>query len=102
MTRLPRTKKTMTIDGILLLNKPTGISSNRALQRTKRLFKADKAGHTGCLDPLASGMLPICLGEATKFSQFILNASKTYTVTAQLGVTTNTGDSTGVVLEDRK
>lgn len=101
MTRLPRTKKTMTIDGILLLNKPTGISSNRALQRTKRLFKAEKAGHTGCLDPLASGMLPICLGEATKFSRFFIEEDKRYTVEARLGITTTTGDAEGEILSEK-
>ncbi|MGE3318611.1 MAG: tRNA pseudouridine(55) synthase TruB [Candidatus Berkiella sp.] len=88
----------MMIDGILLLNKPTGISSNSALQKTKRLLKADKAGHTGCLDPLASGMLPICLGEATKFSRFFIEEDKRYTVEACLGSTTTTGDKEGEVL----
>lgn len=91
----------MIIDGILLLNKPTGISSNRALQKTKRLLKADKAGHTGCLDPLASGMLPICLGEATKFSRFFIEEDKRYTVVVGLGITTTTGDSEGEVVTEK-
>ena len=86
------------LDGVLLLSKPVGISSNRALQRAIQLFGACKAGHTGSLDPLASGMLPICFGEATKIAGFLLNADKAYTVTAQLGVTTNTGDLDGEVL----
>lgn len=86
------------IDGIFLLNKPTGISSNAALQRVKRLFNAKKAGHTGSLDVLASGMLPICLGEATKFSQFLLTADKHYEVRAKLGVVTTTGDAEGDIV----
>ncbi|WP_235528419.1 tRNA pseudouridine(55) synthase TruB [Candidatus Berkiella aquae] len=88
----------MRVDGILLLNKPTGISSNSALQKTKRLLKADKAGHTGCLDPLASGMLPICLGEATKFSRFFIEEDKQYTVEVRLGITTTTGDGEGEIV----
>lgn len=83
------------IDGILLLDKPIGISSNGALQRVKRLFGAKKAGHTGSLDPLATGMLPICFGEATKFSQYLLESDKCYQVTAKLGVKTTTGDAEG-------
>lgn len=86
------------ISGILLLDKPTGLSSNAALQKVKRLFQAKKAGHTGSLDPLASGLLPICFGEATKFSQYLLDADKCYLATAQLGVTTTTGDAEGEVL----
>lgn len=91
----------MMIDGILLLNKPTGITSNRALQKTKRLLNADKAGHTGCLDPLASGMLPICLGEATKFSRFFIEEDKRYSVEARLGFTTTTGDAEGDILSEK-
>ena len=87
------------IDGLVLINKPEGISSNKALQQVKHLYKAKKAGHTGSLDPLATGMLPICLGEATKISQFILNADKSYTAEAKLGITTDTSDSTGTILE---
>src|ERR1700738_1808560 len=78
------------IDGILLLDKPENMTSNAALQTVKKLYHARKAGHTGSLDPLASGMLPICFGEATKFSQFLLSADKTYLVTAHLGVRTST------------
>lgn len=86
------------VDGLLLLNKPKGISSNQALQQVKRLFHAQKAGHTGALDPLAYGMLPICLGEATKFSQYMLDADKTYLTTAILGEVRSTGDSEGEVI----
>lgn len=83
------------IDGVLLLNKPRGLSSNQALQRVKRLLNAKKAGHTGSLDPAATGMLPLCFGEATKVCAFLLNADKTYRVTARLGVATDTGDAEG-------
>lgn len=86
------------LHGIFLLDKPVGGSSNHALQRVKRLFNAAKAGHTGSLDPLATGMLPICLGEATKYSQHLLDANKIYEVTAQLGVRTDTGDSEGQII----
>ena len=86
------------VNGILLLDKPAGITSNGALQVVKRMFSAAKAGHTGSLDPLATGMLPICFGEATKFSQFLLDADKSYLVTAKLGVVTDTGDADGEVL----
>ena len=86
------------INGILLLDKPLNYSSNQALQCVKRLFSAKKAGHTGSLDPLATGMLPICFGEATKFSQFLLESNKCYQVTAQLGVKTTTGDAEGEVI----
>lgn len=83
------------VHGVLLLDKPTGISSNDALQKVKRLYNANRAGHTGALDPLATGMLPICLGEATKFSRYLLNADKRYQVVAQLGVRTDTSDADG-------
>ena len=83
------------VDGLLLLNKPAGLSSNQALQRVKRLLNARKAGHTGSLDPAATGMLPLCFGEATKVCPFLLNADKTYRVTARLGVATDTGDADG-------
>jgi tRNA pseudouridine55 synthase len=89
------------IDGIFLLNKPLDMSSNFALQRVKRLFGAKKAGHTGSLDPLATGMLPICFGEATKFSQFLLESDKCYQVTAKLGEKTATGDAEGEVILTR-
>lgn len=86
------------VDGILLLDKPPDISSNGALQRVKRLFRAKKAGHTGSLDPIATGMLPLCFGEATKFSQFLLDSDKTYHVVAKLGEQTSTGDIEGEVI----
>ncbi|WJG11040.1 tRNA pseudouridine(55) synthase TruB [Aliiglaciecola sp. LCG003] len=98
---MARKRKGRAIDGILLLDKPLGLSSNDALQRVKRVFNAAKAGHTGALDPLATGMLPICLGEATKFSQFLLEADKTYSVTAKLGVRTTTSDADGEIVEQR-
>jgi tRNA pseudouridine55 synthase len=84
--------------GILLLDKPLRLSSNHALQRVKRIFKAKKAGHTGTLDPLATGMLPVCFGAATKFSQYLLNEDKTYLVKGRLGETTTTGDLEGEVV----
>lgn len=87
------------IHGILLLDKPTDMTSNRALQRVKHLFYAKKAGHTGSLDPIATGMLPICFGEATKFSQFLLDSDKSYQVVAKLGVTTATGDREGEIIK---
>lgn len=89
------------VDGILILDKPSGISSNAALQQVRRLFAAEKGGHTGALDPLATGVLPICLGEATKISQFLLDADKTYAVKARLGVRTNTADAEGEVVSER-
>lgn len=89
------------INGILLLDKSIDMTSNRALQRAKWIFSAKKAGHTGSLDPLATGMLPLCFGEATKFSQFLLDANKVYEVTAKLGERTLTGDSEGEVIETR-
>lgn len=87
------------VDGVLLLNKPAGLTSNQALQRVKRLLNARKAGHTGSLDPAATGMLPLCFGEATKVCAFLLDADKTYRVTAKLGTATDTGDATGAVTE---
>lgn len=89
------------LDGVLLLDKGLGLSSNDALVRAKRLFLAQKAGHTGTLDPLASGLLPLCFGEATKFSQDLLEADKTYEATMRLGIRTTTGDAEGEVLETR-
>jgi len=96
-----RKKKGRAVHGVVLLDKPLKISSNHALQRVKRLFDANKAGHTGSLDPLASGMLPICLGEATKVSAFLLDADKTYRFKCQLGSKTATGDAEGEVIESR-
>ncbi len=87
------------VDGLLLLDKPVGMTSNGALQRVKRLFRARKAGHTGSLDPLASGMLPVCFGQATKLSAYLLDADKTYRVTAKFGERTDTGDADGQVVE---
>ncbi len=89
------------IQGVLLLDKPIGMTSNAALQAVKRLYRASKAGHTGSLDPLASGLLPICLGEATKISGYLLDADKRYWVRARLGVTTTTGDAEGEIVEQR-
>ncbi len=88
-----------TVDGILLLDKSEGMTSNAALQEVKRLYGAKKAGHTGSLDPLATGVLPIFFGEATKFSQFLLNADKRYLAVLRLGIRTDTGDSDGALLE---
>jgi tRNA pseudouridine55 synthase len=89
------------VHGIVLLDKPRGYSSNQALQRVKYLFRARKAGHTGSLDPLATGLLPVCLGEATKVSGFLLDADKHYRTRCLLGVTTDTGDAEGQVLRER-
>ena len=88
----------LSIHGILLLDKPTGMTSNTALQRVKWLFQAKKAGHTGSLDPIATGMLPLCFGNATKLSHYLLTADKTYNVTAKLGEETTTGDIEGDVV----
>ncbi|EGQ9148213.1 tRNA pseudouridine(55) synthase TruB [Vibrio parahaemolyticus] len=98
---MARRRKGRPINGVILLDKPTGISSNDALQKVKRIYFAEKAGHTGALDPLATGMLPICLGEATKFSQFLLDSDKRYRVIAKLGERTTTSDSDGEVVETR-
>lgn len=89
------------VHGVLLLDKPPGRSSNQALQDVRRLFNAKKAGHTGNLDPLATGMLPICFGEATKTAGFMLDSEKTYLATAQLGVATETGDIEGEITEEQ-
>jgi tRNA pseudouridine55 synthase len=89
------------VDGVLLLDKPHGLTSNQALQSAKRLLEACKAGHTGSLDPLASGLLPLCFGEATKLSQFLLDADKRYLAVFRLGVTTDTYDGEGQVLQTR-
>lgn len=88
------------IDGVLLLDKPLGMSSNHALQAARRLFAAEKGGHTGTLDPLATGLLPLCFGEATKFAGELLNADKRYTARVHLGITTDTADAEGVVLSE--
>lgn len=96
-----RRRKGREINGVLLLDKPQDISSNDALQKVRRMFNASKAGHTGALDPLATGMLPICLGEATKFSQFLLDSDKRYRVIARLGQRTDTSDAQGEVIQER-
>jgi tRNA pseudouridine55 synthase len=93
-----RKKRGREVHGIILLDKPKGLSSNRALQNTKRLFSAAKAGHTGSLDPLATGMLPICFGAATRVSSYLLGANKSYAVSAKLGEATDSGDSEGQLL----
>ncbi|MDV5172213.1 tRNA pseudouridine(55) synthase TruB [Photobacterium rosenbergii] len=99
---MARRRKGRPIDGVILVDKPTGISSNDTLQKVKRIFFAQKAGHTGALDPLATGMLPICFGEATKFSQFLLDSDKRYRVIAKLGERTDTSDSDGEVVQTRE
>lgn len=88
------------ISGVLVLDKPAGMTSNAALQRVKWLFRADKAGHTGALDPLATGVLPLCFGEATKFSQYLLDADKSYLAEARLGIVTDSGDADGNVIAE--
>ncbi|MGA2654542.1 MAG: tRNA pseudouridine(55) synthase TruB [Gammaproteobacteria bacterium] len=99
---LSQKKTRRALNGILLLDKSIGYTSNQALQVVKRLFNAEKAGHTGSLDPLASGMLPICFGQTTKFSQFLLEANKTYEVTARLGQKTTTGDAEGEIIAEHE
>jgi tRNA pseudouridine55 synthase len=96
-----RRNRGRSINGIFLLDKPQGLSSNQALQQVKNIFDANKAGHTGALDPLATGVLPICLGEATKFSQFLLDSDKHYLSTFTLGVSTETGDSEGAIINEQ-
>lgn len=96
-----RRHKGRNVSGIVLLDKPLGITSNRALQIVKRLYNAAKAGHTGSLDPLATGLLPLCLGEATKVSGFLLDADKSYLATLKLGVKTSSADAEGEILETR-
>lgn len=89
------------VDGVILLNKPPGLSSQQAVSRVRHLFNAAKAGHTGTLDPAADGLLPVCLGEATKFSHWLLDADKTYVATLRLGVVTDTGDAEGIVIQEK-
>jgi len=99
----PRTRvQRRPVHGVLLLDKPLGLSSNQALQKAKWLLRAEKAGHTGTLDPLATGVLPLCFGAATKFSQQHLDADKTYETTVRLGVKTSTADAEGEVIETRE
>ncbi|MEW6164569.1 MAG: tRNA pseudouridine(55) synthase TruB [Pseudomonadota bacterium] len=97
----PRRAPRRRVDGVLLLDKPTGMSSNAALQKARWLFNAAKAGHTGTLDPLATGLLPLCFGEATKFSGELLDAGKAYLATVRLGIVTDSADADGTVLETR-
>ena len=97
----PRSAPRRKVDGVLLLDKPQGLSSNTALQIARRLLNAEKAGHTGTLDPMATGLLPLCFGEATKFSSELLDADKAYEATLKLGVTTTTADAEGEVLQIR-
>ncbi|CAH0271607.1 tRNA pseudouridine synthase B [Massilia sp. Bi118] len=101
MNARPPKKPRDLVDGVLLIDKPVGFSSNDALMKVKRIVNAKKAGHTGTLDPFATGLLPLCFGEATKFSQDLLEADKTYLATVHLGITTTTGDTEGEVLETR-
>lgn len=101
MTQPVVKRKRVPVHGVLLLDKPVGLSSTQALSAAKRLLNAEKAGHTGTLDPFATGLLPLCFGEATKFAQDLLEADKTYETTVHLGVTTNTGDTEGEVLESK-
>lgn len=98
---MSRRRKGRDVNGVLVIDKPQGVTSNGVLQQVKRLYGAAKAGHTGALDPLATGVLPLCFGEATKFSQSMLDSDKAYITTARLGVRTETGDSEGAVVEER-
>ncbi|EDY87680.1 tRNA pseudouridine synthase B [gamma proteobacterium HTCC5015] len=100
MGRRPK-KRGRDVHGVLLLDKPQGLTANQALQRVKRLFKANRAGHTGTLDPMATGLLPICLGEATKISAYLLDADKAYRAQIQLGQRTDTADADGEVIEEK-
>src|SRR5688572_23143217 len=100
MSQRPRTVFRK-LDGLLLLDKPQGLSSNQALQRVRHLFRADKGGHTGSLDPLATGLLPVCFGEATKIAGLLLGSAKAYETTAVLGLTTDSDDADGVPLLER-
>src|SRR5687767_11589900 len=101
MSQRPRTVFRK-LDGLLLLDKPQGLSSNQALQRVRHLFRADKAGHTGSLDPLATGLLPVCFGEATKIAGLLLGSRKAYETTAVLGLTTDSDDADGAPLLQRE
>ena len=101
MTGVPPKKSWRDVDGILLLDKPQGLSSNQALQKVRHLFEAKKAGHTGSLDPLATGLLPICFGEATKIAGYLLGSRKAYAAQCRLGVTTTTDDAEGETLSTR-
>ncbi|MDH2422906.1 tRNA pseudouridine(55) synthase TruB [Cobetia amphilecti] len=99
---MARRRRGLPIDGVLLLDKPKGMSSNYALQKARRLYQAQKAGHTGTLDPMATGLLPVCFGEATKFSSHLLEADKVYRARIQFGQVTDTGDAEGAVIRERE
>ncbi len=101
MNQSPVRKRWREVDGVWLLDKPGGLSSHDALQKARRLYSAAKAGHTGTLDPMATGLLPVCFGEATKFSNRLLEADKTYEAVMRLGQTTRTGDAEGEILRER-
>src|SRR4030081_1706369 len=101
MATFPSRKNRGPVHGVLLLDKSAGYSSNDALIQAKRLLNAEKAGHTGTLDPFATGLLPLCFGEATKFAQDLLDADKTYETVVHLGVATSTGDTEGEILQSR-
>ncbi len=101
MARMRGRQRGRSVHGMLVLDKPAGLTSNDALQRVKRLFNAAKAGHTGSLDPLATGVLPLCFGDATKLSQYLLGSNKRYWARIKLGVTTDSGDADGNVLEEK-
>ena len=96
-----RRKSGRSVNGVLLVNKPIGLTSNKVLQKVRWLYDANRVGHTGALDPLASGVLPLCFGEATKFSQYLLDSNKYYRSTYTLGVSTTTGDSEGEIISLR-
>src|SRR4030095_13657413 len=100
MPLTPAVSSRRRVDGVLLLDKPPALSSNAALQRAKRMYAAEKAGHTGTLDPLASGLLPICFGEATKYAQVLLDARKEYVATVRFGFATTTGDAEGETIAE--
>lgn len=102
MARRQKKRRGFPVNGVLLLDKPAGLTSNGALQEAKQMLYAQKAGHTGSLDPLATGLLPLCFGEATKMSQYLLGAPKSYAVTIKLGETTDSGDADGALLETRE
>ncbi|WP_404325696.1 tRNA pseudouridine(55) synthase TruB [Cobetia sp. UIB-001] len=99
---MARRRRGLSIDGVLLLDKPKGMSSNYALQKARRLYQAQKAGHTGTLDPMATGLLPVCFGEATKFSSHLLEADKVYRARIKFGQVTDTGDAEGTVIRERE
>ncbi|MDH2294421.1 tRNA pseudouridine(55) synthase TruB [Cobetia sp. 1AS1] len=99
---MARRRRGLPIDGVLLLDKPKGMSSNYALQKARRLYQAQKAGHTGTLDPMATGLLPVCFGEATKFSSHLLEADKVYRARIKFGQVTDTGDAEGTVIRERE